>query len=119
MSRSYSEVLLETMLERRRMLRNWKQLAEAVARVVREAYPDARVYLTGSVARGEWTAASDVDILVALDHEPSPREAARVIEHIWEKLGLPPNHPLEVHVIGPQSLEKYRRRAPLQPLDTK
>lgn len=116
MSRSYSDVLLETMLERRRLLRSWRRLAESIARVIREAYPRARVYLAGSLARGEWTAASDIDILVVLDHEPTPREAARIIEYVWEKLSLPPNHPLEIHVVGPTSLERYKRCSPLQPL---
>ena len=117
MSRSYSDVLLETMLERSRLLRNWRQLARAVAKAVKELYPNARVYLAGSVARGEWIAASDIDIVVVLDHEPCMREAAQVIEHAWKKLDLPLNHPIEIHVIGPNSLEKYKKNTLLQPLE--
>ena len=117
MSRSYSEVFLEAMLERRRLLREWRRLVEGVARVAREAYPGARVYLAGSVARGEWIASSDIDVVIVLDHEPSAGEAARLISLVWERLSLPPLHPLEIHVVGPRSFEAYRRRGPLKPVE--
>ena len=99
------------------MLVEWVRLAREAARVVREVYPGARVYVAGSVARGEAIAASDIDLVVVLDHEPSPREAAEVIALVWERLGLPPHHPLEVHVVGPRGFERYRARGPLIPVD--
>ena len=117
MSKNYSDILLETMLERAHMLRSWRQLAKRVAKAVRELYSNARVYLAGSVARGEWVAASDIDIVVVLDHEPTMREAAQLIAYVWEKLDLPPSHPIEIHVVGPKTLEKYKRSTPLQPLE--
>ena len=113
MSRSYSEILLETMLERRRLLENWRRLVAKAARVVKQLYPEAQIYLTGSVVRGDYIAASDVDLVIVLDHEPTMREAAEVIARVWEALDLPPSHPLELHVVGPKGLEKYRRRGPL------
>ncbi len=106
------------LLERRRILHDWARLAREAARAVRETHPKARVYVAGSVARGEAIAASDLDLIVVLDHQPSPREAAEVIALIWEKLGLPLHHPLEIHVIGPEDLERYRRKGPLIPVDT-
>ncbi|BES81594.1 nucleotidyltransferase domain-containing protein [Pyrodictium abyssi] len=70
MSKSYSDVLLETMLERASILRNWRKIASRVADAVREVCPEARVYVAGSVARGEWIAASDIDIVVVLPRSP-------------------------------------------------
>lgn len=116
MSRNYYEVLAEAMLERRRILEDWRRVVEELARIVRRVYPEARVYVTGSVARGEWIAASDLDVVIVLPREPSPREAAEVISLVWERLGLPPSHPLEIHVVGPKSFERYKRGA-LQPID--
>ncbi len=109
MSKNYLELLLETMRARLSILRSWREAARRVATLVREVYPGARVYVTGSVARGEWIAASDIDIIVVLDHEPSPREASELISYVWERLNLPPQHPLEIHVVGPRGLERYRR----------
>ena len=110
MSKSYSDILLETMLERASILRNWRKIAGRVADAVREVCPEARVYVTGSVVRGMWIAASDVDIIVVLPHSPTMREAAQIIEHVWSRLGLPPGHPLEIHVVGPKDLERYLRK---------
>jgi len=113
LSRSYSEILAELLGERRRLLEDWKRIAAEAARAVRELYPDARVYVAGSLVEGRATAASDIDLLVVLPHQPTAREAAMVIAHIWEKLGLPLSHPLEVHVVSRSDLEKYRRRGRL------
>ncbi len=111
MSREYSDILLEVMRERANLLRNWKRLVKEAVEAVKEIYPEARIYITGSIAKDEWIAASDIDLIVVLTHEPSMREAAQIIEHIWEKLKLPLIHPLEIHVVGPQGLEKYKRKS--------
>ena len=113
MSKGYSDVLLEVMMERASLLRGWKQLVRKAVEAVKEVCPEARIYVTGSIARGEWIAASDIDLVVVLSHEPDMREAARIIEHIWRKLGLPPTHPLEIHVTGPGGLERYKRKGVL------
>jgi predicted nucleotidyltransferase len=98
------------MLERASILRNWRKIASRVVDAVKEVCPEACVYIAGSVARGEWIAASDVDIIVVLPHSPSMREAAQIIEHVWRRLELPAAHPLEIHVVGPKDLERYVRK---------
>ena len=46
--------------------RHRKAILAFLARV-REALPDAEVYLTGSLARGDWLLDSDVDLVVVSD----------------------------------------------------
>ncbi len=107
---------MEALLERARLLRGWRTLAEKAARAAKEARPDAQVYLAGSTARGEEIAASDIDLVIVLPREPTPREAAEIIQHIHDALKLPPLHPLEIHVTGPQGLKRYTRKGPLKRL---
>lgn len=45
-------------------LRNWRNVAEVVCAVVKRFLPDASVYVFGSVARGDWSADSDIDMLI-------------------------------------------------------
>ncbi len=113
MSKSYSEILAELLRERRRLLEDWERIAAEAAKAVKELYPEAEVYVTGSVVEGRAIASSDIDLVVALPHRPTAREAARVIAYIWEKLSLPLAHPLEVHVVSRSDLERYRRRGRL------
>jgi predicted nucleotidyltransferase len=57
----------------RRRQAEWEALLEearAYAHRVREALGEARVYLFGSVARGEFNLESDIDLLVVSPHLP-------------------------------------------------
>jgi predicted nucleotidyltransferase len=45
-------------------LRNYREVAKKVGSIVERFDPEARVYVFGSVVRGNYTAASDIDILV-------------------------------------------------------
>lgn len=45
-------------------LRNYREVAKKVGSMVERFDPEARVYVFGSVVRGNYTAASDIDILV-------------------------------------------------------
>ena len=109
MSKTYSDALLEVLSERRMLLRDWKSLAEQAALIVKKRYPQARVYVAGSIVRGEMTAASDIDLVVVLDHEPDMKESAHIISLIWEELNLPPTHPLEIHVVGPRGKRLFEK----------
>ena len=108
MSRDFYELVLEIARENEELLGNWRSIARQAARIVKELYPGARVFVTGSVVRGEAIMSSDIDIVVALPHEPGPREAARIIAHVWERLGLPDTHPVEIHVVSEKQLNMYK-----------
>ena len=46
------------------ILNNYMDIARSVKRIVQSYDPEARVYVFGSVVRGRYTAASDIDTLV-------------------------------------------------------
>ncbi len=90
------------------MVREWRSWINKVVEVVKELFPDAEVYLIGSVAEGRAVGASDVDLLVVSSRVPTrPREIAEVKVIIEEKAGLPPYSPLEIHFALPEEKERY------------
>jgi len=103
---------IETSVRRARMLGKWRRWVREIARVAKELLPGAEVYVVGSVARGDYVAGSDVDVLLV-----SPAVSRRAVERgrikalIEERLGLPYYHPFEIHVLTPEEAEPYLRRA--------
>ena len=90
-SSGLNEALRKRAEERRRRIEE----ARAFARRVRRAYPDARVFLYGSVARGDFHEGSDLDLLVVasgLPKDPLERLKAlyRFVEGSEEPKGLTP-----------------------------
>lgn len=105
-------IIMDVMVLRAKMVREWNKWIWRVIDVIRELVPDAKVYLIGSVARGEAIGSSDVDLLVVSEHAPeSPREQARLKTLIEERAGLPLYHPLEIHFTKPLSASLYLRRS--------
>ncbi len=93
-------------------LRRWREYAEAIARAACKLYPGSRVYVVGSVARGEPTVASDIDVLIVLPEdrvrsEPRYRIAARIFEVAVDDYGLPWDAPVELHIVTPREAERY------------
>ena len=78
------------------------ELKEEVERLV----PGARVYLFGSYARGEGTAASDVDVLVVVEERDYSRADEIKVALRRRFLG----YPLEVHVVTGEQYERWYRR---------
>lgn len=57
------------------------------AEAVRRDYPDAKLVLYGSQARGEATPESDVDVLILLNTEISGQERSQIHDRLYE-IGL-------------------------------
>ena len=95
-----------------RALSRWREWARLVACAAQRVLGGrARVYVAGGAAEDRLTLLSDVDVVVALKREPGFKEAAavraRVLEEA-ERLGLPLHAPVEIHVVGPEGLARYR-----------
>ena len=87
-------------------MRNYIDIAKKVKDLVRTYWPEARVYVFGSVLTGKYTAASDIDILVVLDEKPNPKEEAEVKASIYMELDAP----IQLHVISRKELESWYGR---------
>jgi len=96
--------MLEWVERRVERLRNWRNVAEVVCVVVKRFLPDASVYVFGSVARGDWSADSDIDVLIISGSVPEDEwERAKIAVAVKEALGSPAV--VELHFATP---EQYR-----------
>ncbi len=89
--RRYEEKLLEHM-------RRFREVGAEVKHILREIDPDVREFVFGSVVRGRFTAASDIDILVVTDDLSKKYE---MMVEVYRRVEAP----VELHITTP---EKYR-----------
>jgi predicted nucleotidyltransferase len=83
----------------------WEFLSDVKEQVLK-LFPGAEVYLFGSVARGRYTAASDIDILVVTDvsdWELVDRAKAKLKRMFIDT-------PVELHIADRNMLEKWYKR---------
>ena len=107
-------------VNRLKLLQNWRRVVDSVVEVVKRLYHDAEVYLFGGAAEGRLTILSDVDVLVVFREKLTTEKRVEVLARLWEELersGVPPYYPLDIHVVGRDELDAYRRRARLVRLD--
>lgn len=103
---------IKTSAKRAKMLREWRKWVMELCKVVEEVLPEAEVYVIGSVARGDFVASSDVDVVVVSQGAPEKlSERAGIRASIEEKLNLPYYHPFEIHLVRPDEAEPFFRRA--------
>jgi len=105
--------MFEVARRKAQMVKEWREWAEKICKAVREMFPDAEVYVIGSVARGEAVAASDVDLLIALPEVPERAlERARIIVEIEDRAGLPwGGHPFEFHLATKEEAKVWLERS--------
>jgi len=96
-------------VERRRWyFENLDKVVDAMRSVLDEFFSEYEIYLFGSVAEGDYTMASDIDILVV--SREAPRQVSKrseVVSRIYSAIGL--DAPVEVHLVDPEGFQWYRR----------
>ena len=104
--------LMDSAIRRAKMLKEWEKWVRKIAGAIKELIPEAEVYVIGSVARGDYVAGSDVDILIVSRKIPEKlSERGRIKALIEERLNLPYYHPFEIHLVRPEEAEPYLKRA--------
>ncbi len=105
-------IILSFLLERRRLLTEWRRLVESLACTAARLAPGSRVYAAGSMVRGDWVAASDIDVVVVLpeDKPLKPREKAELEEALLEEAGIPVEAPVELHTYTAAEWAKTRHK---------
>jgi predicted nucleotidyltransferase len=105
------EKYIDFLTERAEMIRNWDSYVVKIARAAKSILPDAKVYVFGSVLRGEAVGGSDVDILIVSKCMPrSNIERAEIKLRIEGLVSLPPHHPFELHLADEREMEWYAER---------
>ncbi|MDJ0270715.1 MAG: nucleotidyltransferase domain-containing protein [Aigarchaeota archaeon] len=93
-------MFVEEARRRQSFFNNLKQHLEELKRAIHSIDPEAELYIFGSVARGDYTLASDVDILIVTRMQPG-----FILKELWLK-GF--REPFEFHVVSPDMLEHYK-----------
>ena len=91
--------MLEESLSIYKILENWKDIVKALTNSAKEILGDVEVVPFGSIVEGKATATSDLDILIIV--KDIPRNAltrAQINSKIEEATGLPPLHPIQIHL---------------------
>lgn len=84
----------------RKFRENWKKVLEDITQSAKEVLGEVHVVAFGGVTEGKATASSDIDILIVVEDPPSDAwKRAKVKSAIEEKAGLPPIHPVQIHLI--------------------
>ncbi|UXD22208.1 hypothetical protein IPA_02590 [Ignicoccus pacificus DSM 13166] len=98
------------MYEQYQYLKNWRKYVKPVLKAIKEELGDAEVYLFGGVAKGKFTAASDLDIMVVIDKDLGDKEVRKLTLRIVDKAfsyGLPLDYPIDLHVVRPKDMWFY------------
>lgn len=84
-------------------LRNYLEIAKRVKDVVHSIDPNARVYVFGSVVRGDYTASSDIDLLVVTLNTKLKYD---IMVAVYKEVEAP----VELHVTTPDVFERWYKR---------
>jgi len=104
--------IFKARIELRKLALEWEKWCKRVASAAKEILGSCEVYVFGSVAEGENTGGSDVDILVVCDKLPERnKERGELKAKIEEKAGLPLYHPFEIHLVDKREAGWYFRHS--------
>ncbi len=79
------------------------EVARRVKEIVRRIDPNARVYVFGSVVRGKYTAASDIDILIVTE---KIEEKYKIMVKVYKEIKAP----IELHITTPQKYATWYKK---------
>lgn len=79
--------------------KSWKEIVGTLTDSTKRIIGEAEVIPFGSVVEGKATATSDLDILVIVKVLPrNAHSRAQIVGKIEEAAGLPPLHPVQIHL---------------------
>ena len=91
-------------------LKRWREYAEAVARAASDLLGEVKVYVIGSVARGRYTALSDIDVLIVVPRDKVKRSLVReIMLRAIDAYSLPEDAPVELHIVEEGEEQNYLR----------
>jgi len=100
------DLYIESGMRVLRHLKNYREIARRVKKIVTEKCGDARVLVFGSVVEGKATALSDIDILVICNLDRDER--VRLKSEIYRRLGY--DLPIELHITSEEEFQSWYKR---------
>lgn len=78
-------------------------VARKVKNIIKNVDPGAKVYVFGSVVKGTYTGASDIDILVITENVHKKHE---IMVEVYSRTEAP----VELHIVTPRVFERWYKR---------
>jgi len=98
----------ESVERRKWYFENLDRMAEIIRGVLAKYFREYEIYLFGSVAEGDYTMASDIDILIVSNEMPKQAsKRSEIAAKIYEAIGL--DAPVELHMANFEEFQWYRR----------
>jgi len=85
-------------------IKRHREVAASVKEIAKEEHEEVKAYVFGSAVSGNFTAASDIDILLVFD-EVDKDEAVELKSRIWRKIGF--SVPLQLHVVTQREFKEW------------
>lgn len=98
------DIYIDLGRKRLQYLKKYKDIAKQVKEIVLRFCSNAEIYVFGSVLNGEFTAASDIDILIVCDNLNS-EEKYRLTAEIHKHMNF--DAPIEVHFATKNEFSKW------------
>jgi len=94
-------------LERIELFKRWREIVEEIKKDAEKMIPDVRVYVFGSVARGDFSVGlSDIDVAIVSPSFNDRKLKLSVHDFFFEKYF---SLPVEFHFLMPEEWRFYRR----------
>jgi predicted nucleotidyltransferase len=111
---SFQEVYYEFVREKMELLSSFPKISRVIYDAIHEKLEEygvkGEVYFFGSIIKGTFTASSDIDIAIVVDHMPKQRlEIEDDVMRVLEGKGLPVWLPVEFHFMTPAKFEMLRK----------
>lgn len=85
------------------LLENYKKVLKKVKEIVHSIDPVAEIYVFGSVVRGEFTGASDIDVLIITKNIEKKYE---IMVNVYKNVEAP----IELHIVTPDMYRRWYKR---------
>lgn len=101
------DLLIQQKKENEKYFKNPQKYASLIKRKAEELLGKVKVYLFGSVVKGNWTPGSDIDILVVSDNFDD-KKGGEIRAKLLEAVGF--FSPFEIHLITKKIFENWYKK---------
>lgn len=106
---AYMDMLRRMKEEKEPFFKNYMTIAKEIKELLRLYFKDFRVFVFGSVVKGNWNVFSDIDILIVSEEVPKDLIGrVKLKKLILERYNF--NAPLEIHLATSVEFEKWYDR---------
>lgn len=105
---SFAQILKGRVQSEKKYFANPQKYAKTIKELAQKELVSLKVFLFGSVAEGNATPGSDIDLLLVSPSVPQKQsERAKIKANLYQEIGF--YSPFEIHLITPKELCWYER----------